>query len=36
MKKWYLGTLPYYNNLHAEHLTSYTNTLQIIDYQYLA
>ena len=28
--------LPYYNNLHAEHLTSYTNTLQLIEYQYFA
>ena len=26
--------LPYYNNLHAEHLTSYTNILQLIGYQY--
>ena len=26
--------LPYYNILHTEHLTSYTNTLQPIDYQY--
>ena len=25
--------LPYYNNLHTEHLTSYTNTLQLTDYQ---
>ena len=33
-KKWYLRPLPYYNNLHAEHLTSYTNTLQLIGYQY--
>ena len=29
-----LGLLPYYNNLHAEHLTFYTNVLQLIDYQY--
>ena len=29
-----LGLLPYYNNLHAEHLTSYTNILQLIDYQH--
>ena len=29
-----LGLLPYYNNLHAEHLTSYTNMLQLIGYQY--
>ena len=29
-----LGLLPYYNNLHAEHLTSYTNMLQFIGYQY--
>ena len=29
-----LGLLPYYNNLHAEHLTSYTNTSQHIGYQY--
>ena len=28
------GPLPYYNNLHAEHLTSYTNMLQLIGYQY--
>ena len=26
--------LPFYNNLHAEHLTSYTNTLQLIGYQH--
>ena len=25
---------PYYNNLHTEYLTSYTNALQPIDYQY--
>ena len=35
-RKLRLGLLPYYNNLHAEHLTSYTNTLQLIDYQYFA
>ena len=29
-----LGLLPYYNNLHAEYLTSYTNMLQLIDCQY--
>ena len=34
MKKLHLGHLPYYNILHTEHLTSYTNTLQLIDYQY--
>ena len=28
-----LGLLLYYNNLHAEHLTSYTNMLQLIGYQ---
>ena len=33
-RKLHLGLLPYYNNLHTEHLTSYTNTLQLIDYQY--
>ena len=26
--------LPYYNNLHAEHLTSYTNTSQRLGYQH--
>ena len=30
----HLGLLPYYNNLLAEYLASYTNTLQLIDYQY--
>ena len=34
MRKWRLGLLPYYNNLHTEHLTSYTNTLQLIGYQH--
>ena len=29
-----LGLLPYYNNLHAEYLTSYTNTSQHLGYQY--
>ena len=29
-----LGLFPYYNNLHAEYLTSYTNMLQLIGYQY--
>ena len=29
-----LGLLPYYNNLHAEHLTSYTNTSQHLGYQH--
>ena len=29
-----MGLLPYYNNLHTEYLTSYTNTLQLIGYQY--
>ena len=29
-----LGLLPYYNNLLAEYLASYTNTLQLIDCQY--
>ena len=29
--QWYL--LPYYYNLHTEYLASYTNTLQLIDYQ---
>ena len=29
-----LGLLPYYNNLHFEHLASYTNMLQLIGYQY--
>ena len=33
-RKWHLWLLPYYNNLHTEYLTSYTNTLQLIDYQY--
>ena len=28
--------LPYYNNLHTEYLASYTNTLQLTDYQYFA
>ena len=28
--------LPYYNNLHTEYLASYTNTLQLIDYQRFA
>ena len=28
-----MGLLPYNNNLHTEYLTSYTNTLQLIDYQ---
>ena len=28
-----MGLLPYYSNLHTEYLTSYTNTLQLIDYQ---
>ena len=28
--------LLYYKNLHTEYLTSYTNTLQLIDYQYVA
>ena len=28
--------LLYYKNLHTEYLTSYTNTLQLIDYQYIA
>ena len=28
------GPLLYYNNLHTEYLTSYTNTLQLIDYQH--
>ena len=28
--------LPYYNILHTEYLASYTNTLQLIDYQYFA
>ena len=28
------GFLPYYNNLHTEYLASYTNTPQLIDYQY--
>ena len=32
-KKLHLGHLPYYNILHTEHLASYTNTLQLIDYQ---
>ena len=27
--------LPYYNNLHTEHLTSYTNASQFIDCQHL-
>ena len=26
--------LPFYNNLHTEHLTSYTNTSQLIGYQH--
>ena len=30
----HLGLLPYYNNLLAEYLASYTNTLQLIDCQY--
>ena len=30
----HLGLLPYYNNLLAEYLASYTNTLQLIDYQH--
>ena len=30
----HLGFLPYYNNLLAEYLASYTNTLQLIDCQY--
>ena len=30
----HLGLLLYYNNLLAEYLASYTNTLQLIDYQY--
>ena len=29
-----MGLLPYYNNLHTEYLTSYTNTLQLIGYQH--
>ena len=28
--------LPYYNILHTEYLASYTNTLQLTDYQYFA
>ena len=28
--------LPYYNNLHTEYLASYTNILQLTDYQYFA
>ena len=28
--------LPYYNILHTEYLSSYTNTLQLTDYQYFA
>ena len=28
--------LPYYNNLHTEYLASYTNMLQLIDYQRFA
>ena len=32
--KLHIGHLPYYNILHTEHLASYTNTLQLIDYQY--
>lgn len=27
--------LLYYKNLYTEYLTSYTNTLQLIDYQYI-
>ena len=30
----HLGLLPYYNNLLAEYLASYTNTLKLIDCQY--
>ena len=30
----HLGLLPYYNNLLAEYLASYTNTLQLIECQY--
>ena len=30
----HLGLVPYYNNLLAEYLASYTNTLQLIDCQY--
>ena len=33
-KKWYLGLLPYYKNLHTEYLASYTNTPQLIGYQH--
>ena len=32
----HLGLLPYYNNLLAEYLASYTNTLQLYDYQHFA
>ena len=32
-RKSHLWHLPYYNNLHTEYLASYTNTLQLIDYQ---
>ena len=33
-RKLHLELLPYCNNLHTEHLTSYTNTLQLIGYQH--